>query len=102
MISQPLSSAASTTTTAAAKRSRAGGTPAPLVHRLEVRRGAADGLGGVFQGLKCCPGSGKVVVPFLVFLAAGGVADLGAGSGPPSTYCSFDVFVLCTVYVVRW
>ena len=70
-----------------------------VVHRQKLRRGAADGLCGVFQGRRCPRAVARRWLAIFV-LDAGEAANVGSGSVSPA-YCTlFSVFVLCTVYVV--
>ena len=70
-----------------------------FVHRLKLRRGAADGLCGVFQGRRRPRAVARRWLAVFV-VDAGEAAVLGAGSVSPA-YCTlFSVFVLCTMYVV--
>ena len=86
----------------AKRRGDAGGTSALAVHRQELRRGAAERLGGVSQGIKCSQAVARWRSLLFVFIA-GVAAVLGASSGFSSTYFPFrTVFLLCTVYVVLW
>ena len=92
------SPAASTTVTAAAKRrGRAGGTSARFVQRLKFRRGAAEDLGGVFQGRKSAQALVRRWSPFVVFLDAGAAAVLDLCSASSPSYCTFLflIYVRC-------
>ena len=79
----------------AVRRCWSGGAPAVVVHRQKFRRGAADGLCGVFQRRGCPWAVARWRLAVFVFVA-GEVAGFGASSDSPTCCSFFSVCVLCT------
>ena len=89
-----------TATTAAEARWIGGarGALARVVHRQQLRRGAADGHGGVSHRAKFSLTAARRR-PIVLVSGAGDVEALVACGSFSSTYCA-SVFLLCTLYVV--
>ena len=75
------------------------GALARVVHRQQLRRGAADGHGGVSHRAKFSLTAARRRPIVLVSGAGGDVEALVACGSFSSTYCA-SVFLLCTLYVV--
>ena len=74
------------------------GALARVVHRQQLRRGAADGHGGVLHRAKSSLAAARRRLVLFVSGDGGGEVLVASGSFSPSC-CSYFVLCLCTVYV---